>query len=245
MKNLLPTERLRFLAKLTQKKHRLAENLVVVEGLRVLRQLISWGIKPLELYSTEETTDLGIEPAYLLGKTAMQRICDSEAPPSVAGLFSLPAQRKVIFSKAFYLEGISDPGNMGTIFRSAAAFGIDCLILSPQCCEISSPKVIRASLGAVFKVPYFVCPVADLPHLKADIFTLDMNGSVKLAKFTPPAKPYILGLGSEAHGLSEELKGFANGVISIPMRGEMESLNAAITFAIAAYAITHSSTAKH
>lgn len=223
------------LAKLKQKKIRLGESLVVVEGRRSLEQLATWGIHPTELYILSGETPLQAETIYSIRPEAMFRICESENPPAVAGLFSLPVARVVDFQTAFYLDEISDPGNLGTIFRIAAAFNIDTVIMSPNCCEISSPKVIRSSLGAVYQVPFRVCKVKDLSALKAQIVALDMKGSMELQDLHPGEKALIVALGSEAHGLSPELKSMASSSIRITMPGAMESLNAAVCAGIVAF----------
>ncbi len=234
----LSNERLRYLAKLKQKKYRLQEELVIVEGKRTLAQLFTWGIKPRELYLVEGEPTVSAEIIYTVSEQGMKRLCDSEQPQNIAGLFSLPKPRKTAFQKAFYLDDISDPGNLGTIFRIAAAFNIDCLILSPDSCEVSSPKVIRASLGAVYQVPFIFCKAENLQKLKASVFALDMQGKIPLANFTPPAEPFIVALGNETKGLSEEVLQIAKKIISIPMPGKMESLNVSASAAILAYILS-------
>ena len=232
----LSKEKLRSLAKLKQKKQRLSEGLVIVEGQRILDQLAEWNIHPQELYVSSNETRFQAPAVYSVSESAMERLCDSETPPQMAGLFSLPQPRKQDFSLAFYLEEISDPGNLGTIFRSAAAFNVECLILSPKCCEISSPKVIRASLGAVYKVPFFYSEPEDLEVLQAQLLYLDMDGKTELSDFKPKGKT-ILAIGNEAHGISQTLKAISQGSLKIYMPGSMESLNAAVSFAITAYSL--------
>ena len=233
----LSTEHLRYLSKLKQKKYRLQEKLVIIEGRRALEQLYSWGIKAKELYVTNAEPDITADKIYTISEQGLFRICDSEHPQNIAGLFPLPKAREIAFQKAFYLDEISDPGNLGTIFRIAAAFNIDCLILSPNTCEISSPKVIRASLGAIYKVPFFYYPSEHLQELNAKIFALDMQGKIPLANFEPPAESYIIALGNETKGLSLSILNIAAETLCIPMPGEMESLNVSVSAAILAYAL--------
>jgi TrmH family RNA methyltransferase len=223
------------LTKLKQKKFRAIEQKVVVEGRRTLQQLADWGIEAQELYLTEGEKPLPAKAVFTVSPEVMNRICDSETPPAIAGLLSLPQERRVTFRSAFYLDGISDPGNMGTIFRIAAAFGVDCILLSPGCCELSSHKVIRASLGAVYKVPFQICPAAELQALRATIITLDMDGSIALHDYKVPPSAYIMALGGEAHGLTAELRALSDISLRIDMAGEMESLNAAVCAGICAY----------
>lgn len=234
MNTTFSTSHLRFLASLKQKKHRLQENRVVVEGKRILHQLADWGIYPLELYLSQEEPELEAGQIFRVSPQVMPRICESETPPSIAGLFKLPQPRKFAFRIAFYLDGISDPGNLGTIFRTASAFGVEGLILSSECCEVSSPKVIRSSLGAVYRVPFFYANPYEVFNLPAVLYCLDIDGQLKISEFQPD-HPAIIALGSEAHGLSDSIKKLSKASIQIPMPGNMESLNAALSFGIAAY----------
>ena len=230
----LSNEKLRQLARLKQKKYRLAENLVLVEGQRTLTQLAQWGIKPQELYLVDASAALAEKNSYLLSPQAMQRICSSETAAGIAALYPLPKPVHQEFETAFYLEDLSDPGNLGTIFRTAAALNLEYLILSPGCCEISSPKVIRASLGAVYKVPFRYATAGELLRLPAKIYRLDMDGETEISAFKASGKT-VIAIGNEAHGISPLLKENCPHSLRIGMVGQMESLNAAVCFAIAAY----------
>lgn len=231
----LSISHLSHLTKLKQKKYRSSEQKVVVEGRRVLQQLADWGVTPEELYLAEGEASIPAKAIYQVSPQVMHRICDSETPPAIAGMFPLPQERSVAFRSAFYLDGISDPGNMGTIFRIAAAFGMDCVLLRPGCCELGSPKVIRSSLGAVYKVPFRVCQAEELKALGATIMALDMAGSIALQDYTIPKSPFIIALGGEAHGLTSAIRTLADTNLRIDMPGEMESLNAAVCAGICAY----------
>lgn len=211
---------------------------MMVEGRRIIEQLLSWGISAEELYITEDSYALPAKSIYLANSGAMRRICDSDSPPQIAGLYPSPKETFVKFKSAFYLDGISDPGNLGTIFRIAAAFGIECLLLSPSCCEVASPKVIRSSLGAVYRVPFRTCTVLELKELGTPVLALDMAGKQSLHDYSPDDKPFIMAIGSEAHGLSQDVKAIAALFLRIDMPGDMESLNAAVCAGICAYQIS-------
>lgn len=211
---------------------------MVLEGKRLMKQLASWGIMPLELYLREEETELKASKTYIVSSQDMERICSSEHPPELAGLYPLPEARTAEYQLAFYLENIADPGNLGTIFRIASAFGIDCLLLSPHCCEVSSPKVIRASLGAVYRVPFAIGELNELLVPGTKLAALVMDGSVALQEYKLSSAPTVFALGSEAHGLSPETLAKATETIRITMRGGMESLNAAVCAGIVAYQLS-------
>lgn len=235
----LSKQKISDLAKLKQKKFRQDRRLVVVEGQRLISQLLIYGIKPAELYYVNQP---GIAVAgldsYELTPQQMQRICESDNPAELAGLFRLPQERRQNYKRVLYLDRISDPGNLGTIFRTAAAFGIDGIFLSEDCCEIGSPKVIRASLGAVYKVPFRYVSSGDLGAEHARLIALDMGGATSLSKYQPSQEPEIYILGSEAHGIDPDLLKKADATLRIDMAGEMESLNVAISAAIVCYQLS-------
>ena len=229
--------RLRELAALKQKKHRLEAGLVVVEGERVLSQLKEYGILPREQYLGQQGTALWPQlPAFTLQAWQFGRICESESPPSLAALFALPCPVQPEFKLAFYLDGIADPGNLGAIFRVAAAFGLDAVFLSPSCAEYSSPKVIRASLGSVYRVPFAVSTAEQLVALGARILLADSHSGSFLAAFSSgEERKTVIVLGSEAQGLSPELRALGQGTLRIGMLPAMESLNVAVAAGIIAH----------
>ncbi len=233
----LSKNRVRELRKLRQKKHRKLEGRVVVEGLRTLRQMRDEGIRPLEQYFTHGQEPVWQDvPAFFVQEWDFSKICDSEHPQGVAALFEMPRERMTDFRRAFYLDGISDPGNLGTIFRIAAAFGLDALLLSPECAEIGSPKVIRASLGSVFKIPFQILPPDKLRDLGAKLICTDASTGELLRSFLPVRdEKLLLILGSEAHGISPHLKTLAGLSLRIEMKENMESLNVAVAAGIIAH----------
>jgi RNA methyltransferase, TrmH family len=235
----LSRQRISDLAKLKQKKYRLEQKLVVVEGARLIKQLAIYGILPRELYYANklEPALAGI-PLYELTSAQMSRICSSDHPADIAGLYRLPEPKPFEYRRALYLDGISDPGNLGTIFRTAAAFGIDSILLAEDSCEISNPKVIRASLGAVYKVAHRYIGARDLAAENVRVLALDMSGTKSLAEYKPSSGREIYILGSEAHGIDKALLASADETIRIAMVGEMESLNLAVSAAILCYQLS-------
>ncbi|MDD2332295.1 MAG: RNA methyltransferase, partial [Candidatus Cloacimonetes bacterium] len=132
-----------------------------------------------------------------------------------------------------YLDGISDPGNMGTIFRSVAAFGIEAVFLSPACCEVFSPKVIRSSLGSVFWVKHERIEDERLFSDKHDLISIIQDGAILLQDYEASSTtPSIYIIGSEANGIRQELLTRSQTNLRLQMMGRMESLNASVTAGI-------------
>ncbi|HOH78940.1 MAG TPA: RNA methyltransferase [Candidatus Cloacimonadota bacterium] len=239
MPDFLSKNRVSELAALKQKKQRRAQGLCVLEGLRLITQLAADGILPKEVFlldGEEALPALASVPAFICDQRAMERICDTEHPQGLAALYELPKSDFKGFRRAFYLDGISDPGNLGTIFRLAMAFGIDAVLLSEGCADPASPKVIRSSLGAVYKVPYAqMNPIAlKLPGLK--VVGTSAEGDTALHDFQPPARaPMLIVIGSEAHGVTPEIARRCEQTLRIEMAPGMESLNAAVAAGIVAH----------
>jgi len=133
-----------------------------------------------------------------------------------------------------YLEDIRSPFNVGTIMRTAEAFGFEEVLLSPDCADPRHPRAARSSMGAVDMIPWRRAALAELPPL-GPIFALELGGTA-LAGFTFPARGVLI-LGSEELGVSAPALALADaGPVSIPMRGIKASINVAVAFGIAAQA---------
>ena len=140
------------------------------------------------------------------------------------------------------LDGIGDPGNVGTLIRTAEAFGIGGVILSGDTVELYNPKVVRSTMGSLFHLP--VLDDVDLkeaiPQLKKrrfKIFGTDIKRGRKIQRLSPSGKVCLL-IGSEAEGLGEELLQLCDDVIRIATYGKAESLNVAVAGGIVLYELT-------
>jgi TrmH family RNA methyltransferase len=135
------------------------------------------------------------------------------------------------------LDRLADPGNAGTILRTADAAGVGYVVSLPGTVDLFSPKVVRAGMGAHFRVPLYADMSSDdvgsaLPNLTW--ITTDAHSGASIYNYTWPAHAALV-IGSEAHGLSAEVESIAHHSIRIPMRPGVESLNAAVAAAITIY----------
>jgi TrmH family RNA methyltransferase len=232
--NKLSKEQLKQLAKLKQKKVRRSENMVIVEGFRLLAQLLANGIQLEELY-IEENSELKLPvncPVFILKKYELEKITSTETPQEIAALLKTDLKPIINKKRLLYLDGISEPGNLGTIIRTASAFAIDGIVLSPDCCEIFNPKVIRASLGAVFFLPMEIQDGNWLKKQSALKIATSLGDAIPLAEFAIPKEDWILILGSEAEGIKSEILAIADKKIKITQSSLMESLNVAVAAGI-------------
>ncbi len=146
-----------------------------------------------------------------------------------------------INSDTICLDGVRDPGNIGTIIRMAEASGFKYIILSKDCCDITAPKVIRASMSSFFRMKFLLSN-----DLKSDILYLKNKNFQIVATSSLDSKKYydleyknniVFIFGNEANGISDEVKNVSNDFVNIPMSGEIESLNVSISAAIICFYI--------
>ena len=226
-------------------KGRKSANTVLIEGLRLVEDclLSQWPIK--SLFITEDNMS---RPKYikvvnlaksvaikrvLVSKNDMERISNTKNPQGIAMEIYIPLKNKNISleNKVLYLDKISDPGNLGTIMRTAAWFGVEQILLSKNCTDIWNSKVLRSAMGAHFKI---ICDVLNLDELLSE--NLDISHKVygsyidggPLKDLKAFNDKWILILGNEAHGISEYLEKYIDKKIRIEGSGYQESLNVAV-----------------
>lgn len=236
----MQNERLKRLGALRTEKGRREQGRYLVEGVRALSALPK-GITPLELFVKEGderllafAAGLGVEPT-LLPEALLERACPTEHPSGIAATFALPEPKPFAGRKLVVLDNISDPGNLGTIVRTAVATEVkDFLLISSA--SPYQPKAVRASMGGNFLANFrsVTDPEGALDALEGyTLALLDMKGE-NIFRYTPPSSaPFALAVGSEAHGSSDFLRARADVTLSLPMKGDMESLNAAVAASVA------------
>jgi len=233
---------LKELTKLNQKKYRESTETVLVEGIRLIKQLVANNIHLKELLTTNKQFTKEQYPAenyYYLDKWQMENLSSTKHPQELAALISvkIPSIKKNNY--LLYLEDINDPGNLGTIFRTALAADVDGVILSPDCCELTNPKVIRASLGAVFSLPSATQSIDWLIEQDAALISTTSHNAINIFDVTKPIGKKILILGSEAHGICKKVLNSSTIRVKIPLSEKIESLNVAAAAAISIYHFSH------
>lgn len=135
-----------------------------------------------------------------------------------------------------FLDSVRDPGNMGTIIRTAEASGIDCIVLTHDCVDITSPKVIRSSMGSYFRMSFHV--VSDINFALNEflkngysIYSTELEGG-KVYYEEKFSKKSVFIFGNEANGIRQDIRSIVNKKIYIPMSGHIESLNVAIAVSV-------------
>ena len=203
---------------LDSRRQREKEGLFVAEGEDLVQAADDAGIEPVELLRAGED----VEPE-LLG-----RISTLAHPPRVLGIYRREALPRGVEPLSLALWRVADPGNLGTILRAADAFGAS-VALSPGCADPTGPKAVRASAGAVFRVP-----LAGFDDPEGRRIALVSEGGRRLAGLEPGV-PVTYVLGAEREGLPDEIVDACDESATIALAEGSESLNVAIAGAIALY----------
>lgn len=245
---------IRELAKLTQRKYRRLSRRYIISGLRaVTGSLQSQNIEAQTLLLQEGREDLleklppgaGELPCRLLPEKDFMRISAENAPQGIALLANRPVydwrRQKPSSAVLLYLQQINDPGNLGTIIRSALWFGFKDILLSPRSTDPFGPKAVRSSAGYISHCRiYEDIAAAELKTLGHELGYQIVGTAAQEARdirsFGPSEdKPVILLFGSEAHGLSPDLRELCGQMFTIPKSGWGESLNLATSVALFLY----------
>ena len=173
-------------------------------------------------------------PQYIVNEEIIDNISFSQNPEGVVAVVQTLAEKSPAkMDKVVYLDNIQDPGNMGTIIRTALALNYDAIILSENCVSIYNPKVVSATKGAMFLIPIFSGNILDFKKGRTVIVSTLNEKSISLDDLEKP-ESFILVLGNEAHGVSEEIIANSDVFVKIPI-ANIDSLNVAVAGAILMY----------
>ena len=226
-------------------KFRREEGVFVVEGIKMVEESIQHELA-LKLFIDENYSETIPEFAdkEVVEHKLFVSLSDTVSPQGIMALVKMPSYqwRDMIASPQsalLILEDINDPGNLGTMIRTSEGAGMNGVILSKGCVDLFNPKVVRATMGALFRVPF--CSVEDIYEVLSllhaegfSLFAAHLQGKCQYDEESFSGKCGIL-IGNEANGLSERAAELADKKVKIPMDGQLESLNAAVSAAILMY----------
>ncbi|MCM1438054.1 MAG: RNA methyltransferase [Roseburia sp.] len=224
------------IASLTEKKYRKLYGLFLVESVKAVDECLSAGMETEAVVCTEEFCER-YPQAVVVTDELFARISTEKTPQGVLAAVKLP-QKAVTSPESccLLLDRLQDPGNIGTIIRTANAAGYTDVYLV-NCADAYSPKAVRASMGGVFYVNLHECTYSEaFGALKGvPVICADMGGE-DIFSFRAPEK-FCLAIGNEGGGIGDEVRELAAFTVKIPMRETCESLNAGISAAIAMYVL--------
>lgn len=232
----LDNKKIKYLNKLKDKKFRDTEGLFIIETKNLIEEAYQSNLLE-EIYLLEDSNLEFEVPTYYVTKEVMQKISSLKSPSKCLGVVKKITPR-YYQNRLLILDNIQDPGNLGTIIRSAVAFNIDTIVLGNTCVDLYNDKTIRASEGMLFKINILRKDLTSfLEELKKNNYTLygtDVTGGKVLNTVTFSSKCGIV-IGSEGKGISPEIKKLINQNIYIPMSYQTESLNASVAASIIMY----------
>ena len=227
---------------LKDRKGRKETGCFLVEGRKMVEEALHSRF-PVEAVLADESrlAELSLPanvPVYALPEHVLAAVCDTKTPQGVAAVVRMTGSES-LGSRLVALDGVQDPGNVGTIIRTADAAGLDGVLLSAQCADAFSPKVLRATMGSVFRMGIRV--TEDLPgeltRLKeagVSVLSSQLDGTPFYER-EPVGERFCLVIGSEGNGVTPEVQQVATHRVKLPMRGGAESLNAAVAAGIMMY----------
>lgn len=226
-------QKIKELKKLKQKKYR--DKMFLIETDHLVKEAYKNGYLK-ELY-IKEGLDYKLDvKTNTISDKVVNYLTDVKTPTGIFGLCK-KKDNKLIEGKVLALDGIQDPGNMGTIIRSAVAFGIDTIVINDKCADVYSPKVIRSSEGMIFNVNIikenleeFILKIKSTHKIYA---TNVKNGNT--LKSIEKNEKFVIIIGSEGSGVSDSLLELADEYLYIPMKSKCESLNVGVATSIILY----------
>jgi len=230
---------LKYIQSLYHKKARDKEKLFIVEGPKMVEELLNSDYETIKVWTTSETW-LAKYPQHEIQIITEQQLAAAsqlKTAHEILALAQIPAGQPAPFASGkliLALDGIRDPGNMGTLIRIADWFGVDAIVASPDCADRFNPKVVQATMGSLFRLPvYYTDLIAYLTRSKTAIYGALLSGA-ELGTFSlsVPLQEAILLIGNESSGIRQEVLPLITQAVKIPAFGQAESLNAAIAAAV-------------
>lgn len=228
-------------------KVRREKQLFIAEGERLCSEIPAGRLERLFLsrdYQGKlpaDVTNGGLKSSSVFRVTdeTMQLISDTKTSQGILAVVRMEEEHSLTGDLFLVLETLQDPGNMGTIFRTAEAAGVSGIIMDSTCVDVYSPKVVRAAMGAIFRMPFQIVPdlKSAVSRLKADdisVYAAHLRGEKPHYSFDYRGKTAFM-IGNEGNGLSDALAALATDYLRIPMMGKTESLNASIAAAVLMY----------
>lgn len=226
---------------LKDRKGRKETGCFLVEGRKMVEEALASGFHVNAVLVDESRAGefhLPQEHVFTMPAHVLAAVCDTKTPQGIAAVVEM--RRFASLGKRLVaLDGVQDPGNVGTIIRTADAAGLDGVILSEQCADVFAPKTLRATMGSVFRMP--MVQTADLPGMLAElrsqgwaVVSSQLDGQPFYER-GPIGDRFCLVIGSEGSGVSPQVREVATHRVKLPMRGGAESLNAAVAAGIMMY----------
>ena len=235
----IENEHIKEIKKLNNKKYRDLNGKFIIEGKHLVEEAVKNNLVEEILLLEENNEKYDVKTNYVNGKV-MKYITELDNPSKIIGICH-KKNDKIQGDHILILDDIQDPGNLGTIIRSAVAFNIDTIILSKTGVDLYNSKVLRSTQGMIFNINIVVSDIKEeILKLKSDnykILTTNVEGG-KLVKSIEKNQKFAIIIGNEGKGVSKEIKELSDEYIYIEMNKKCESLNAAVATSIILYELS-------
>ncbi len=223
---------------LKNKKQRIVEKKFIVEGYHLVEEAYKRGLL-IQVLTTNDQINYSDIEIIKTTDLVIKKLSSTIEPQGIVGIVRMQQRQiKKQYQKYLLLDDVADPGNLGTIIRSSLALGIDALIVSEATVDEYNDKVVRASQGAIFKLPIIRMDlekaIKTLQEQNIVVYAAAVRNAVDLTKINRTNR-FGLILGNEARGIKEEYLNLANQVVKIAMASDVESLNVAMSGGIILY----------
>lgn len=226
------------LSKLKQRKYQKEKMQFLVEGFHLVEEAYKHK-RLLQILTVEPSSAFQDIEQILVSKPIIEKLAETKTPQNIIGVCSI-VESVQLFDKVLLLDRVQDPGNVGTLIRSAAAFGVQTVVIGTGSAGVYNDKTIRASQGSIFQVNIIESSVLPLINqLKVQqipIFGTASEGSISLSDVTKPLK-FALVLGNEGQGIDPEILKYCDYKVKIPTV-KVESLNVAVAGSIVLHAFS-------
>ena len=223
-------------ASLQNKKYRDEYKEFFIEGEKSIKEAIKFNQKIKNIYYCPKMIDYKLNfPGTEVTEEIIKKITDVTTSQGIVAVCEIPQYTEFEKDRILFLDRVQDPGNVGTIIRTADAFGFDAVLLSQGCADVYSPKVVRATMGSIFHLPIIQnVNVEEIKAIGNKIYSSSLETNEFLGELEIPEK-FILVIGNEGNGISEGIKNITDKFVKIKMDGNAESLNASIAAGILMY----------
>ena len=222
-------------SKLSQKKYRLKEQLFLVEGEHLVVEAKKAGVI-VDVLMCEGTSFNIDSPITYLAKPLFEKLTTTVTSAGIMAVCRMCTDKMVLNNRLLLIDGIQDPGNLGTLIRSALAFGFDGLVMSENTVDVYNEKVVRATQGALFKLlmkrTNLIDCIADLQKSGVIVYASTLNDDAKAIDEISPAHAMAFIVGNEGAGVCDTLVEMSDGSVTIKMSETVESLNVGVAGSI-------------
>ena len=224
---------------LHQKKTRDIENLYLVEGAHLVKEAFKLNLLDTIISSSENELNKynGIKHIYVTD-AIINKLSTTQTPQNIIGVVRKEEKDFQICDKMIILDGVSDPGNVGTIIRTSLALGVKTIILSSEAVDLYNEKLLRATQGAFFQANLYQMDLVKLYELLKEnnipLIATSLKANTNINEL-PKLSKYALCMGNEANGISKVTEENATYSVIIPLQNNIESLNVATSHAIILY----------